>query len=106
MSSLLDSVSLAPTCSEGEEESLVRMVLQQRLHSPPHPLIPLVDQFLSEVAVYFLCGHLLAGRQSHVVEVWDLREKGVTVESRQDGWQTKLETREGKKVFPVIDHLD
>lgn len=78
MSSLLDSVSLAPTCSEGEEETLVGMVLQQRLHSPPHPLIPLVDQLLSEVAVYFLCGHLLAGRQSHIVEIWDLREKGVT----------------------------
>lgn len=64
---------LTPTCSEGEEEALVGVFLQQRLDPLAHPLIPFVDEFLSEVAVYFLCGHLLAGWQRHVIEVRNLQ---------------------------------
>lgn len=48
------------------------MLLQQCLDPLPHPLIPLVDELLSKVAVYFLGGHLLAGWQCHIVEVRDL----------------------------------
>lgn len=63
---------LTPTCSKGEEEALVWVFLQQCLDPLPHPLIPLVDELLSKVAVYFLGGHLLAGWQRHVIEVRDL----------------------------------
>lgn len=64
-----------PTCSEGKEEALVGVFLQQGPDPLSHPLVPLVDELLTEVAVYFLGGHLLAGRQRHVVEVGDLEWK-------------------------------
>lgn len=63
---------MTPTCSEGEEEALVRVLLQQRLDPLPHPVVPLVDELLSKVAVYLLGGHLLAGWQRHVIEVGHL----------------------------------
>ncbi len=48
------------------------MLLQQRPDPLPHPLVPLVDELLAKVAVYFLGSHLLAGWQCHVVKVRDL----------------------------------
>lgn len=60
------------TCSEGEEEAFVGLFLEQRSDASPHPLVALVDQLLSEVAVDLLRRHLLAGQQRHVLEVRDL----------------------------------
>lgn len=76
LQSCRSSIYVTPTCSEGEEEALVGMFLQQSLDPLAHPLIPLVDELLSKVAVNLLGGHLLAGWQRHVVEVRDLRLKG------------------------------
>lgn len=70
--SLLYIVYWTPTCSKGEEEALVRVLLQQGLDPLPHPLIPLVDELLSKVAVYFPGGHLFAGWECHIIEVRDL----------------------------------
>lgn len=61
------------TCSKGKEEALVCVFPQKCHHSLPHPLIPLVDELLSEVAVYLLSRHLLVGRERRVDEVGDLR---------------------------------
>lgn len=58
-----------PTSSKGEEEALVRVFLKQCFDSLPHPLVPLVDELLPEVAVYFLGSHLLTRRQCHIIEV-------------------------------------
>lgn len=74
--SLLYRVYFTPTCSKGEEEALVGVLLEQRLDPLPHPLIPFVDELLTKVAVYFLGGHLLAGWQCHVIEVRDLGWEG------------------------------
>ena len=82
---------LTPTCSKCKEEALVGVFLEQRLDPLPHPLIPLVDEFLSKVAVYFLGGHLLAGWQCHVIEVRDLGLNGMMVQSGHEGEKEKRE---------------
>lgn len=57
------------TCSEGKEADLV-FVLLQKSHDPlPHPLIPLVDELLAEVAVDLLGGDLLVRRKGGVDKV-------------------------------------
>lgn len=61
------------TGSEGEEEALVRVLLQKGPHSLPHPLVALVNQLLSEVAVNLLRGDLLFRWQSDIIKVGDLR---------------------------------
>ena len=63
---------LEPTRSKSEEEALVGVLLHQSPHPAAHPLIPLVDELLAEVAVDLLGRHLLTGRQCHVVEVGHL----------------------------------
>lgn len=77
--------SIAPTCSEGKEEALVRVFLQQGPDSLAHPLISLVDEFLSEVAVYLLGCHLLTGWQGHIVEIRDLQLQKWWFEWSQNG---------------------
>lgn len=81
--------SLTPTCSKGEEEALVRVLLQQRLDPPPHPLVPLVDELLSEVSVDLLRRHLLAGWQRHIIEVRNLRGKQSDQEKNENSETAK-----------------
>lgn len=62
----------AQTCSEGKEADLV-LVLPQKCHDPPpHPLVPLVDELVAEVAVDLLCRHLLVWREGGVDEAGQL----------------------------------
>lgn len=65
----------AQTCSEGEEAGLV-FVLPQKRHDPlPHPLIPLVDELVAEVAVDLLGRHLLVRREGGVDEAGQLQRQ-------------------------------
>lgn len=64
--------TLTQTCSEGKEADLV-FVLPQERHDPlPHPLVPLVDELLAEVAVDFLGRHLLVRGEGGVDKVGQL----------------------------------
>lgn len=62
-----------PTCSKSKKEALVWVFLKKCLDPLAHPFISLVDEFLSEVAVYFLGSGLLIGWQCHIIEVRDLQ---------------------------------
>lgn len=73
------------------------MLLQQCPDPLAHPLIPLVDEFLSEVAVYFLGGHLLTGWQCHIIEVRDLKKR--KVQSEHEGEKKKEKSRFSFLVF-------
>lgn len=60
------------TCSEGKEADLV-LILLKKCHDPlPHPLVPLVDELLAEVAVDLLGCHLLMRRERGVDKVGQL----------------------------------
>lgn len=61
------------TCTESEEKALVRMFLQQSFDPLAHPLIALVDELLTKVAVNLLSCDLFTRRQSDVVEVGHLK---------------------------------
>lgn len=67
---------IRPTGSEGEKEALVGVLLQKGLNSLPHPLVALVDQLLSEVAVDLLRRDLLIRWQSDIIKVGDLEKEG------------------------------
>lgn len=73
-------LAIRPTGSEGEKEALVGVLLQKSFYSLPHPLVALVDQLLSEVAVDLLCCDLLIWWQSDIIKVGDLK-----------GWKKGLE---------------
>jgi len=90
---IISSIALPPTCSKREKEALVWVFLEQGLDPLPHPLIPLVDEFPSKVAVYFLGGHLLAVWQCHIIEVGDLEGARVMVQSSHQGGKEKRERR-------------
>lgn len=62
-----------PTCPKGKEETLVRVLFQQGFDPTPHPLVPLGNEFQSEVTIDLLGGHLLAGQHRHIVESGNLR---------------------------------
>lgn len=63
------------TSSKCKKEALVRVFFQQLLHPPSHSLISLVDELLTEVAVYLLGSNTLMGWQCSINEIWDLRQK-------------------------------
>lgn len=63
------------TSSKCKEEALVWVLFQQVLHSPAHSLISLVDELLTEVAVYLLGSNTFMGWQCSINEIWDLRQK-------------------------------
>lgn len=77
----------AQTCSEGEEADLV-LVLLQKCHDPlPHPLVPLVDELVAEVAVNLLGSHLLVRREGGVDEAGQLqRQDRGTLSAPGLGW--------------------
>lgn len=61
------------TSSKCKEETLVWVLFQQVLHPPAHSLISLVDELLTEVAVYLLGSNAFMGWKCSINEIWDLK---------------------------------